>query len=605
MRKSAIIILMLLAGLVTVVTGCGGAVHYDSRLSVADSLMQSDPDSALAIVEGLPLSELSTAGDSAYHDLLLTQARYRCYVIATSDSAINRALAYYRAHSGEQEKLTRAYIYKGAVMEELGHPDSAMIYYKHAETTAAPDDNFNLGYINMRIAQLYQKFYANDSAVVTRMKKATEFFTISKDTSYLITTIGTQGSYPSIIGEDSSLIYLQRAILMAKKANDAKGFQYQSKLAGLYYYDGSFNQAKELAMDIVRNGKDRCNEKQFYYYAARAYLHLNLIDSARWLMSQIPAPKTVVDSMNRFQLLAEWSQATRQYDDYARYSEAAKRIDTQLLENSRNSKLTETELIWTAGENERKLKTDANGNLVLVICLSMLSLLILSGIAYCVIKKQLNKYRRRLASTQRDLEKMLGDIDKRRIFLEAESERLKHQLDEKDYQLAEMNKKSLELEREQSNINKQVSAIMRYRQAALNELYQNIRISSVTDDGRRRVLPVMGILKEMFEKKGILNKPPQPSFWNNLKLSVDGELQGIASFVEKQYPNLTVRDMHLFLLVCANFPNQIIKLCMNYTHNTTVSKNKKRLMIEKFGMNIRMEEFIDSYLHGNFRERVD
>ena len=32
-------------------------------------------------------------------------------------------------------------------MEELGHPDSAMHYYKTAEATAAPDDYFNLAYI--------------------------------------------------------------------------------------------------------------------------------------------------------------------------------------------------------------------------------------------------------------------------------------------------------------------------------------------------------------------------------------------------------------------------------------------------------------------------
>ncbi|MBQ9556370.1 MAG: tetratricopeptide repeat protein, partial [Muribaculaceae bacterium] len=105
--------------LVAVVTGCGGARHYDGRLVAADSLMHDRPDSALALVEAVSADSLDGDGDRAYRDLLLTQARYRCYVPATSDSAINRALAYYLAHDGEREKLTRAYIYKGAVMEEL------------------------------------------------------------------------------------------------------------------------------------------------------------------------------------------------------------------------------------------------------------------------------------------------------------------------------------------------------------------------------------------------------------------------------------------------------------------------------------------------------
>ena len=580
----------------TVVTGCSRAPRYDGRLVAADSLMRSNPDSALAVVEGVCRDSLAAEGDRAYRDLLLTQARYRCYVTATSDSVINRALAYYCAHQGEREKLTRAYLYKGAIMEDLGHPDSAMLYYKHAESNAAPNDYFNLGYSNLRIAQLYQSSYVNDSAVVARMKKATGYFKLLYDTTYLITTIGTQGSYPRIVGEDSAIMFLERAILMAKMKNSPKVFQYKSKLAGINFYGGNYNLAKDLAMDIVRNGKNKCNEKQFYYYAARAYIHLNFVDSAQWLLSQIPSPKTAIDSMNHYCLLAEISQATRQFDNYVRYNEAAKSIDTRLLEESRNSKLTETELIWTARENERKIKTEADDNLTLVICLSFFALLLLSAISFWFIKKRLGNYRNQLARSRQDLERMLEEINEKQSFLEAESERLRCQLNEKNLQLAEMNQKRIELEREQASVNRQVSSIVRNRHAALNELYQSMRIASVTDDGRKRVLPLMSIIKEMFEKRGALNKPPQKSFWDNIKLSVDGEYQGIASFVEQKYPNLSEKDMHLFLLVCARFPNQIIKLCMNYAHDATVSKNKKKLMTDKIGMNVKLEEFIQLYL---------
>jgi len=125
--KSLPWIILLVALLVTVVTGCGGMRRHDARLAAADSLMQSDPDSALSIVESVCRDSLASEGDRAYRDLLLTQARYRCYIPATSDSDISRALAWYRVHDGEREKLTRALIYKGAVMEELSHPDSAML----------------------------------------------------------------------------------------------------------------------------------------------------------------------------------------------------------------------------------------------------------------------------------------------------------------------------------------------------------------------------------------------------------------------------------------------------------------------------------------------
>ena len=183
----AMIVTTLVLG--AMIPGCSDAPRYDSRLTEVDSLIRNNPDSALAIIEAVNRDSLTTEHDRAYRDLLLTQARYKAYIPATSDSDINRALGYYRAHPKEKEKLTRAFIYKGAVMQELNLPDSAMLYYKTAETTANPDDYFNLGFSNLRIAQLYQSYYANDSAVVARMKVATHFFEQCQDTAYLVTTI--------------------------------------------------------------------------------------------------------------------------------------------------------------------------------------------------------------------------------------------------------------------------------------------------------------------------------------------------------------------------------------------------------------------------------
>ena len=583
MRKlMAMIVTTLVLG--AVVPSCSDAPRYDRRLTTADSLMHDYPDSALAIIEAVNRDSLTTEHDIAYRDLLLTQARYKVYIPATSDSDINRALAYYRSHPADNEKLTRAFIYKGAVMQELNLPDSAMLYYKTAETTADPDDYFNLGFSNLRIAQLYQSYYANDSAVVARMKVATHFFEQCQDTAYLVTTIGTQGAYPKILGEDSARFYLEKAILLAKKIHSPKGWQYQSKLVGRYFYCGDFMRAKELAMDIMRNSRGQCNEGQFYYFAVRSYIRLGHIDSARWVMSLIPPPTIAVDSMNHYQALADLSQATRRYDDYIRYNEAAKRIDTRILEGSRSSKLIETELKWDADQQEAKVRGDADSSWIKVMGIVLLAIALMGVIVYLIVKRRIANYRDQLDGARLDVEKMLADID------------------EKEKQLVAVNKRKLELEmKEQSDINSQVSSIVRYRHAALNELYECARIKSFTDDGRKRVLPLMGIVKDLFEQKGILHKPLPKTFWDNLKLSVDGEFLGIATFVEQNYTDLSVKDMQLFLMMCADFPNQIIKICMNYSHNTTASKNKMKLMREKLGLDGKIDDFIQLYLQGKLK----
>ena len=601
MRHLLVVILLLMAGLVATVTGCRGTrVPDDARLVAADSLLARAPASTLALVEALALDSLSTDGDRAYRDLLLTQARYKCYITATSDSDINRALGYYRAHSGEQEKLTRAYIYKGAVMEELGHPDSAMLYYKHAEATAAPDDYFNLGYVNMRIAQLYQSFYENDSAVVARMKKAYSCFVATGDTTgYLVTTIGTQGVYDNIIGKDSARIYLESAINLAKAINSPKAFQYQSKLAGSYFYEGDYRNAKEIAMNVVREGRDDCNEDQYYYYAVRSFIHLNNLDSANWVMSLIPDPVSSEDCMNYFQTMAELSQATHKYKDYKHYEDRARKINIRLLEDARNSKLVQTELQWDTNQQENELKHTTHRHLIhLLICaLTVLALLCLISVK--VFKKKYETYQCELVINRKNLENIINDLRKNKERLLLEQEKLKHQLAEKNTLLQEANKSRRELEQEKESISKKVSIIARYRLAALNELYQNIRVKTDIGKDYKREISLVRLIRNMYERKDILQISLNETFWENLKHSVDGEFQGIASFVEHHYPKVTKKDFHLFCLMCAGFPNRIIKLCMNYANDVTVSKNKKKLMKQKLGIDVKLDDFIELYLQDN------
>jgi hypothetical protein len=594
MRKSAIIILMLLAGLVTVVTGCGGAVHYDSRLSVADSLMQSDPDSALAIVEGLPLSELSTAGDSAYHDLLLTQARYRCYVIATSDSAINRALAYYRLHNGEQEKLTRAYIYKGAVMEELGHPDSAMIYYKHAETTAAPDDYFNLGYANLRIAELYQSLYTNDSVAIARMKRATGYFTIINDTSYLITTLGAQGALIA----DSAKYYLEKAIALAKATNSTQRFEYESKLAGYYFYRQDYSTAKDLAMDIIRNGADECDEDQFYYYAARSFIKLSRLDSARYVHSMIPAPIFPLDSMNLYRLEAELAEAEHRYQDHAAYFAKSKEINDRIFTNSLKSNIGSVEVMYDAEKANTQYRKNVFGKILGVAAVVILAMLLASWWLTKRIKKRISEYQEDINLSRAELEKTISLYEDRLAQSESSLARQQELLAEKDNKIQKVTKEKDRLLSQQAIVEGQVSKIVRKRLAAINELYQEIRVKTPNNTPYKRSLPLVSIIKDLNDKKKLSIITPKDSFWKKLKASIDDEYQGLATFVEKKYPFLTEKELKLFWLLSAKISPQIIKLCMDFTHYTTVSNYKRKLIKDIMGHDMKFEEFIQAYLDG-------
>ena len=58
MGRTQVIILITLALLMILVTGCGGTHRYDARLVAADSLMHDVPDSALALVQAVDPASL-------------------------------------------------------------------------------------------------------------------------------------------------------------------------------------------------------------------------------------------------------------------------------------------------------------------------------------------------------------------------------------------------------------------------------------------------------------------------------------------------------------------------------------------------------------------
>lgn len=91
-------------------TGCQKGKGTAATLMEAEALMYTLPDSALQILEAIPQPELLTGQIQADYALLLTQARSRCRITATSDSLIRIATDYYR-HSDDNARKAASQLY--------------------------------------------------------------------------------------------------------------------------------------------------------------------------------------------------------------------------------------------------------------------------------------------------------------------------------------------------------------------------------------------------------------------------------------------------------------------------------------------------------------
>ena len=153
---------------------------------------------------------------------------------------------------------------------------------------------------------------------------------------------------------------------------------------------------------------------------------------------------------------------------------------------------------------------------------------------------------------------------------------------------------------EQAQKNKTVSELVAYRTAALRELYQDIRVRIKDESRVKKVIPLTSLFQGMHERNEILELNLKEKFWEDMKLSVDGEYNGIYSFVERNYPNLTERDLKIFCLLCADLSPQLIRLCMNITSARSITNYRSVIVKKKMGLDMSLDTFIKKYLDGEF-----
>ena len=340
--------ILLMSIVAALLWGCGGS--HDARvmaeLDRADSLLRTSDtaahSAALRQMVALDTARALRSDEAlrARHALLLVQARYKCYVTEPADSAlIDSALCYYADHhvsAADHERYTRTLIYSGAVAEELGHPQQAMQHYLEAESTADPNDHFNLGYINLRIAEIYESEYTTDSTDLVRYKWALPHFKAAGDDYWQAICLTGIGGLYRTHNNDSALYYLQQAINFTKEHELTYNYyEALDKLCGLYYYMEDYTKSKDLTTKLFQENSGEYDGTQYLTYGIRSFAKLGMTDSAEYYLKQLPPPQTPRDTMMYHKTISVIAEAKNDYKsgivNYRRSNEVA---DTIILQSN-------------------------------------------------------------------------------------------------------------------------------------------------------------------------------------------------------------------------------------------------------------------------------
>ncbi len=539
MRKLLYISLALM--LMACFMSCGRSV--DKRLVLADTLMWTNPDSSLSILEAINRDSLQGEENQAYYALLLTQSQFRCNIPLTSDTLISKAVDYYRDNHN-REHYTRSLLYKGGAYEDMGNPVEAMKWYKQAEDNADSTDYRNLAQINFRMGLLYFKNYASNNIDLNKFQMAAHYYGILKDKRMLMESQRLCANVIRITDINEARKCYDNALSTANELKDTTNiYSINVEYALMYIEDSLYSQAKKYILDAFRLN-NRFEENSNYYMLGLIYANQNDLDSAKYFIS-LPekSQNTAYDSLLMYKALREIALRENNLEKYREFNNKYNSISNSLEYNETKYKLFDSEQ-----EFDKSTKSEASislGKKKIIISLLIGLLLLLSIVFFLLYLKK-----------KKDSKRLIDEIRN------------------------ENSDKYDRLNEELVNLNSRFANVMMAQISILKNIMAqtyNEPIDYLSKKAEHKVTPIDDGDKE---------------FWNGLYDYLNLKHNNIIKNIAKQHPKLSPNDLNIIGLMCCGFSDAEIAVCKGYRNDKSV-KAKRNKIRNKMNLDVLLQEYLN------------
>ena len=405
-------------------TGCCDHSPVADKLQQAEECMNEYPDSALSLLKSIPHPERLTGQAQADYALLMTQARSRCRITATSDSLIQVAVRYYQP-SHDNARKAHSYLYLADVYMDMKKYTEAIIPLKKAEEMLEDTAPYiqsltysKLGYLNRRSGNNLMAFGYYQKAKAINLSMNHQEWYISNLVNILNLPLQeVRDSVTVYIEELEEVLHTARPDLQAKAYNNI----------GIYYHDkGQWGLAEQYYRKAI--GISPSAPYRSYLNLARIYDaqgHPERADSLyqKALHSPVWATRAVI-----YKDLYSRSLATGRHQEAIgymnRYQAAADSFHTQ----QKSKEMMKIQLKYEHEVTARQ-KAETEARLYLFIIGTIVVFLLLAFVGYqcyLYIKGKQDEY---LQKIQMQINK-IQELDENGIRLAKEQEDLNHLLKE-------------------------------------------------------------------------------------------------------------------------------------------------------------------------------
>lgn len=553
---------------VVCVTACNSRDILD-RIDAAETVVETCPDSALALLQEVDPAQLHGWETPARYALAYTAAQIKCGIHVDDDSLIRVALDYYRPDSTVEHM--RALYYLALIYQNANKLPAATKHYSDAEKIAINlNDHFFLGLIYRGLADVYDATSTSDESVRYSLKSLDSFLS-HNDSKYIRYAFADLANcYTTIQDYEKSMNAANQALKMSIDSNDSVCAIYTLNImASCYMSSKDYAKSRDIYLRIKDCYHDYVNASLWSRLGLCCF-YLSETDSCRFYMNKASqAISTRHDSIeyfcNRYQIS---------------YLEGNDRDAMYNLENAvaLQNRITDEVFSQSAAiaqrdyyrEDSLKTKQILQTTYQRIIYTAIVLILVISIIVLFIRNRWANKNFKISENARLILE------------LSCKYENFKENAEySMQEHLAQIEKSNIENDILTENVNKSNNAreiiltMFREQIVAVEQVNKKIQLLSTLPNTNKKLAKIDSVIQE-----AVADFAPNDETFQNLESVVNSMADDIMVKIRIDFPKLTERDYRILCCFYAGFSASEVALFTGEDINNVYrikSRLKKRI----------------------------
>lgn len=303
-------------------------------LSESESLLNTDPDSALLVLNSIAYPEKLSEKEYNRYILLKIQAEYKSYQDITSDSVILSVRDYYLEKKDVPHIALSSY-YCGCYYKECGNRENAMKYFLEADEYAGESNDFNLrGLIRNTIGVILLEQLDCEGAI-RYFRESVVFNELAENLkNEAISYMQIGDCFQYLEQPDSALHYYMKCLHLVDRENFSREQSgIRQNIGILYAWIGELTKAIQYLKDALEYTSGQNDQIKIYISLLDLYASNDQVDSVNVYMNRLLQKKdSITDIYVRANLFQTFSKREELLENYPGALEYHKMYAENLLQ---------------------------------------------------------------------------------------------------------------------------------------------------------------------------------------------------------------------------------------------------------------------------------